>query len=89
MSLFISGYLNHMFYHLFRNFSIIFVLQNCVEAKDNAKKNISVLNNVRVCTNDLGWMVPQVIPVINNFCYTASCMHFYIFHINKLLQDAG
>lgn len=38
LNLFVSGYLNCMFYHLFRNFSIVSVLQNCIGAKDNAKK---------------------------------------------------
>jgi len=41
-------------------------------------KNIAALNNVRVYANSLGWLVPQIILVINNFCYTASYMHFYI-----------
>lgn len=39
-------------------------------------KNIAALRTVRVYTIGLGWLVPHIILVINNFCYAANCMCF-------------
>lgn len=41
-------------------------------------KNMAVLSNERVYTIGLGWLVPLIILVINNFCYASSCMRFHI-----------